>query len=286
LTIETANVDLDEAYARDRVAVESGPYAMLAVSDSGIGILGETLPHIFEPFFTTKESGKGTGLGLSTVFGIVKQTGGEILVSSAPGHGSIFEVYLPLDRGPISAEAPSALAGALRSPGRETVLVVEDDDAVRGLTRAMLKSLGYDVLAPHGTQEALELTAQHSEPIDLLLTDVVMPGMGGLEVAERVSALRPGIGLLFTSGHSDQAFVQDGTHREGAAFLPKPFTQTSLSLTQGARGSGAETSPRGACRARHELTDAGTAPGSAGGRDLLLYPLGPAPLADPLLPPK
>ena len=221
LTIETANVELDAAYAVTHVAIQPGPYVMLAVSDTGDGMDAATRARVFEPFFTTKEQGRGSGLGLATVYGMVKQSGGYIWVYSEPGHGSVFKVYLP----PASARASARTAPAddAEPRGWETVLLVEDEEAVRGLAREVLRRHGYVVLeARHGI-DALRLAELHPESIHLLITDVVMPHMSGRELSERLLAVRPEIKTLFMSGYTDHALLPEDLTR-GAEFLQKPFT--------------------------------------------------------------
>jgi CheY-like chemotaxis protein len=226
LTIETANVELDEGYTQIHTGVVPGRYVMLSVSDTGHGMTDEVKGHIFEPFFTTKEPGKGTGLGLATVFGIVKQSGGHVAVYSEPGRGTAFKVYLP-SAGRAGADEDAA--GLRASPkGSGTILVVEDDDRVRRMTRLALESLGYRVLDARGGEEGLRVCAEHEGPLDLLVTDVVMPGMSGREVAEAVRRLRPEVKVLYVSGYTDDAVVRHGVLQAGAAFLQKPFTTVSL----------------------------------------------------------
>ncbi len=227
LTIETENVELDQAYARRHIGVKPGYYAMLAVSDTGTGMDAETRLRLFEPFFTTKEKGKGTGLGLSTVYGIVKQCGGEIWVYSEIGLGTTFKIYLPLaaQSQPIETAAPmiEPITG-----GAETVLLVEDETVVRKLVRNILAEQGYNVLESSDPHDALRVCQQHSDPIDLLLTDVVMPHMSGRDLADRALALRPGMRVLFMSGYTDNVIVHHGLTGAGAPFLQKPFTPASL----------------------------------------------------------
>ena len=228
LTIETANVDLDEAYARQHgIELKPGPFVMVAVSDTGMGMDEETQSQIFDPFFTTKEKGKGTGLGLSTVYGIVKQSGGYIWVYSEPGQGTTFKIYLP------KAEAEEAfMAEEQIQPqhleGSETILLAEDDDSARELIRSVLQDYGYRVLEAQDGEEALELSEQHEGPIHLLLTDVVMPGINGRELAERLQPLHPKMKVLYMSGYTDNAIVHHGVLESGMPFMQKPFTPQVL----------------------------------------------------------
>ncbi len=226
LTIETANVQLDDVYAATHADVIPGDYCLLAVSDTGEGMDAGTRDRIFEPFFTTKGQGKGTGLGLATVFGVVKQSGGHIWVYSEPGHGTTFKVYLPIVYGHDIHEDLHDPGGIPH--GTETVLVVEDEVAVRTATVFVLRSLGYRVLESAGGFEAIRHCSDHDGPIHLLLSDVIMPEMGGREVAAAVAAARPGIKVMFLSGYTDDAIVRHGILQEQVAFLQKPFTPTSL----------------------------------------------------------
>ncbi|MFH1596233.1 MAG: PAS domain S-box protein [Pseudomonadota bacterium] len=228
LTIETADADLDEAYAQNHLEAQPGPYVMLAVSDTGVGLDQEGQARIFEPFFTTKELGKGTGLGLSTVYGIVKQSGGLIWVYSEPGKGTTFKIYLP------RLEAAGDLAAGLGQVpdkcdwGSETVLLVEDEDMVRHVARRILARHGYTVLEAASGDEALAISRENAGPIHLMLTDVVMPGMSGWEIMENLKPERPGMKVLFMSGHTENAIVHHGVLDPGTAFIQKPFKHTVL----------------------------------------------------------
>jgi PAS domain S-box-containing protein len=241
LTVRTANVDLDEAAAARLSDARPGPYVLLEVGDTGVGMDAETRSHLFEPFFTTKEQGKGTGLGLSTVYGTVKQSGGHISVESEPGRGSTFTVYLPRVAAPVAsaertaADAPAARAGAssevVLTPGRgETILLVEDAQRVRAVVREILEMSGYVVLEARQGAEALEVSNRHAGTIHLLVTDVVMPQMSGRELAQRLATLRPELKVLYMSGYTDDAIVRHGVLAAGIAFLSKPFTPDALAL--------------------------------------------------------
>ncbi len=226
LTIETAVVEFDQEYARLHPPAAPGRYAMLAVTDSGAGMDAETQSHIFEPFFTTKEKGKGTGLGLSTVYGIVKQSGGYVWVYSELGRGTTFKVYLPLAGGAEAARQPEA-PQAGDSQGLETVLLVEDEEHVRRVAHEFLEIRGYSVIEARNGDEALQIAHSHPGPIHLLLTDVVMPGMNGRELWQRLS-WRPEMKVLYMSGYPENAIVQNGTLEEGTMYLQKPFTLNAL----------------------------------------------------------
>jgi PAS domain S-box-containing protein len=227
LIIKTQNVELDEGYAASHPEISAGPYILLAVSDTGMGMDDETRKNIFEPFFTTKRKGHGTGLGLSMVYGIIRQSRGSIFPYSELGKGTTFKIYLPRVDAKPKVDAPAASESkTLR--GSETVLIVEDQAEVRALAGMILRSRGYRVVeAPDGRQ-ALSLTASYPEPIHLLLTDVVMPGMNGRELAERISVVRPGIKVLYTSGYDQDVIAHRGVLRPGVAYIPKPYTPDGL----------------------------------------------------------
>jgi two-component system cell cycle sensor histidine kinase/response regulator CckA len=226
LTIETSNVELDEAFVREHLGTEPGPYVLMAVSDTGIGMDRATRARAFEPFFTTKAPGKGTGLGLSTVFGIVQQSGGGIWVYSEPGQGTTFKLYLPRVDAKLDSSQPSAVPAALL--GTETVLLVEDEEQVRAVARRILERNGYHVLAPASPDEALRLAGEYPNPIALLVTDVVMPRISGAELSARVRQLRPQLKVLYVSGYTDGGIGARGMLEDGASFLQKPFTTDSL----------------------------------------------------------
>ncbi len=226
LVFETENVELDEAYARSHMGARTGCYVQLAVSDTGVGMDAETMSHIFEPFFTTKEMGRGTGLGLSTVYGIVKQSGGYIWVYSEPGHGSTFKIYLPRVEGEHEHPAPALGENARR--GSSTILLVEDDEAVRELATRILRQHGYAVLPASGGAEAELLCRRFEGKIHLLVSDVVMPGMSGAKLARRLRRQRPEIRVLFLSGYTDNAVQPHGILKSSTAFLQKPFTAHAL----------------------------------------------------------
>lgn len=227
LTVETARVEIDDAYASTHLSVKPGPYVMLAVSDTGSGIDAETQKHIFEPFFTTKEQGKGTGLGLSMVYGIVKQSGGNIWLYSEPDQGTVFKVYLPVAT-EVEAQSMAAPARADLPRGKETILIVEDETQIRHLAFDCLASCGYDVLSASNGMEALEMMEHLKRPIDLVLTDVVMPKLSGRELSEHLSTLQPSAKVLFMSGYTNDSIVNHGILDGAAWFIQKPFTLGSL----------------------------------------------------------
>ncbi|MBZ5561518.1 MAG: CHASE3 domain-containing protein [Acidobacteriia bacterium] len=228
LIIETADADLNQAYANRHIAMVPGRYVMLAVADTGIGMDEETQAHIFEPFFTTKEKGKGTGLGLAMVYGTVKQSGGYIWVYSEPARGTTFKVYLPRVEDHSEPIAPRQSVVAQVPRGSETILLVEDEEAVRSMVRGLLETHGYRVFAADQAREVLQFCQLEPGTIHLLLTDVVMPRMSGRELAERVIALHPETRVLYMSGYTDDAIVHHGVLNPGVAFIQKPFTPDAL----------------------------------------------------------
>jgi signal transduction histidine kinase len=227
LTIETANAELDEAYARVHATVLPGQYVMLAVTDTGVGMDEKTQSHIFEPFFTTKAKGKGTGLGLATVYGIVKQSGGYIWVYSEPGRGTTFKIYLPRLEAGVPVEAVKEVS-SLVLKGEETILVVEDEAMLRELACLFLQDSGYQVLEAASGSEALSVARRHQGTIHLLMTDAVMPGINGRELAKKLYGERPEMRVLYVSGYTDDAILRSGLLETGAAFLQKPFTRDAL----------------------------------------------------------
>jgi len=228
LTIETANVVIDDKYMAGHLGTQPGNYVLLAVSDTGCGMSQEVKARIFEPFFTTKELGRGTGLGLATVFGIVKQSGGDIWVYSEEGIGTTFKIYLPCVEDKIMMPLASPEIRPELPGGSETILLVEDDTGVRELVRQILPKLGYNVLEAKNGQEALQLIAHYAGPIHLLLTDVVMPGLNGKALAEELARTRPELKILFMSGYTDEAIAHHGVLAPGEAFLQKPFSPVIL----------------------------------------------------------
>jgi PAS domain S-box-containing protein len=228
LIIETANVDLDATYVRDHIGVHPGPYVLLAVSDSGVGMSTDVKRHLFEPFFTTKEPGKGTGLGLATCYGIVKQHGGNIWAYSELGHGTTIKIYLPCAEGDAMTQARRE-AESLPPRGAETILLVEDEEAVRTLNARVLRTQGYTVLeAANGVQALQIVRSPTAAPIDLLLTDLVMPFMGGKALADQLAALYPDIRVLYTSGYTEQMTIQQDQLGARAAFIEKPVSPAAL----------------------------------------------------------
>jgi len=226
LTIATANVELDESYVSTHGDVTPGPHVLLAISDSGTGMSEEVRRRLFEPFFTTKAGGGGTGLGLATVFGVVKQSGGSIFVYSEEGRGTTFKIYLPVSERPV--DPPQNGDRPVSERGTETVVVVEDDPSVRELVRIMLGDCGYVVLTAADADAAVRLCEEQPGGVDLLLTDVVMPDVGGRVLAERLTALFPALRVLFMSGYSDEAVFRHGIIRPDTAFIEKPFSQAAL----------------------------------------------------------
>jgi CheY-like chemotaxis protein len=227
LGIETKNVHLDAKYIEEHPGLEPGSYVMLAVRDTGVGMGEETLSRIFEPFFTTKKKGEGLGMGLSTVYGIVKQSGGSMNVFTELGGGSAFTIYLPSVEEPVeSADMEVALAESIY--GSETVLVVEDDGAVRDIVCRILQSNGYSVLEAHNSEEAMKICEKYETPILLLVSDVILPDIDGPALAKRLATARPEMKTLFISGYADDAVVRHSVLEPGLAFLPKPFTADIL----------------------------------------------------------
>ena len=231
LTIETGNVVHDEEYASHHVSVKPGYYVMLAISDTGCGMDKETQSHLFEPFFTTKEKGKGTGLGLSTVYGIIKQSGGNIWTYSEPGLGTTFKIYLSRVEKAARVYKPKLRSKEMGAPGgTETILLVEDEEAVRSMVSKILQNKGYTVLeASHGN-DAIEVCDKFEGSIHLMVTDVIMPQMSGRELAERLAPMRPEMRVLYMSGYPDNTIVQHGVLEPGTAFLQKPFTISALEI--------------------------------------------------------
>jgi two-component system, cell cycle sensor histidine kinase and response regulator CckA len=226
IIIETANIDIDEAFAIQHPFTKPGPYVMLTVSDTGTGMNKETRSHVFEPFFTTKELGKGTGLGLATVFGIVRQSSGAIDVYSEPGLGTTFKVYFPRYDTAVAIVQPSK-AAPLRG-GTETILLVDDSAPLRGLTRRLLEDCGYTVLDAGDATQAIRLAVEQNGPLPLMITDVVMPGLSGPGLAEKLTAVRSEMRVLYTSGYADDALAEHGILGTNYSFLEKPFTRDAL----------------------------------------------------------
>jgi nitrogen-specific signal transduction histidine kinase len=227
LTIETTEVDLENS-AFHKEGIMHGRYVMLAITDTGIGMTRETQQHLFEPFFTTKETGKGTGLGLSTTYGIVKQSKGYIWVYSEPGHGTTFKVYLPRSAAAAAARTAGPVVHASVRRASETVLLVEDEAGVRRLSKRILENAGYRVLEAANGDEAETLFAEHADSIDLVVTDVIMPGCGGPELLRRLHARAPGLRVLYMSGYTEQSAAQKAGIDRGFPFVQKPFTAAEL----------------------------------------------------------
>jgi two-component system, cell cycle sensor histidine kinase and response regulator CckA len=227
ITIETSHTQIDETYAKTHMGVKPGEFVMIAVSDTGHGMDSATRQNIFEPFFTTKQRGKGTGLGLATVYGIVKQSGGDIWVYSEPGHGTTFKLYFPRVADPVS---PGAMEDpqSLHRAGGETVMLVEDETQVRDLEVRILTQLGYSVLAAANGEEAIGVSRTYRGEISLLVTDVVMPNMSGKQVADALLASRPGIRILYLSGYTENTVVNHGVLDTNVDFLSKPFSREAL----------------------------------------------------------
>lgn len=226
ITFETANVTIDETYAQQHLFIKPGRYVLLSVSDTGTGMDEETQSRVFEPFFTTKPAGKGTGLGLSTVFGIVKQSGGTINIYSEPAHGTTFKIHLPLCEEAVEVQQqrkPLPLLG-----GNEVIFVVEDTDLLRELTRLLLEGVGYQVLDSGVPADALRIAKNYVGVLPLLITDVVMPGMSGIELAGEFAKIRPETKVLYTSGYADDAIARHGGLATDSSFLEKPFTRDAL----------------------------------------------------------
>ncbi len=229
LTIETTNAEFDDEYCREHVGAKPGPYVMLALSDTGCGMDDDTRRKVFEPFFTTKATGNGTGLGLATVYGIVKQHGGNIYVYSEPGAGSTFKIYLPIVREAVE-DAPEKSSVRDSPRGSETILVVEDEESLLAIAVRFLERLGYTVEAAASPAKAAEVFAECGGKLDLLLTDVVMPGQSGIELYKRLRKQNPALKVLYMSGYTDSAIVHNGMLDPGAPFLQKPFASVSLAM--------------------------------------------------------
>jgi CheY-like chemotaxis protein len=227
LTIETTNVEFDESYARSHVDVKPGRYVMFSVSDTGVGMTPEVKDRIFEPFFTTKEKGKGTGLGLSTTYGIVKQSEGHIWVYSVQGKGTTFKIYLPRVNEPLEEIWKEVLKEELPR-GKETILIVEDEEEVRKLAGKILERQGYRILETSNGDDALLACERRKSPIHLMLADIIMPGMSGSELAKLLKPLYPEIKILYMSGYTDDAIVRHGVLEKGVNYIQKPFTMEGL----------------------------------------------------------
>jgi CheY-like chemotaxis protein len=228
LTMETSNVEITVEQGRDLDLAE-GRYVMLKVSDTGHGMDAATLSHVFEPFFTTKPMGKGTGLGLATVYGILKQSGGGIQVESEPGRGTEFRIYLPAEDGGIRRQKQRTASRTVAG-GTETILIAEDEPDLRELTRIFLEDYGYKVIEAGSAEQAIQTAELYGEPIHLLLTDVIMPGMSGRQLAERILSRRPQTKIVYMTGYTDDMVVQHKVLEPGVKLLPKPFTKADLAL--------------------------------------------------------
>jgi CheY-like chemotaxis protein len=228
LTLEAANAFVDEDYVRLNPEITQGQYVVICVSDTGSGMSKDVLDHVFEPFFTTKEPGQGTGLGLSQVYGFVKQSGGHVKIYSEPGQGTTVKIYFPrlISSGEAADEASEELVA--EAEGHETILIVEDDIDVRQYLADTLRALSYHVIATSGARAALNVLVQDDRPIDLLLTDVVMPELNGRELGRRAQALRPDLLVLYMTGYSRNAVIHQGRLEQGVELLQKPITQTQL----------------------------------------------------------
>jgi two-component system, cell cycle sensor histidine kinase and response regulator CckA len=227
LTIETSELCVDEEYCTRNPDAKPGDYVMIAISDTGCGMDRETLARVFEPFFTTKEQGKGTGLGLATVYGIVKQSGGHVTVYSEVGHGTTFKILMP--RSTEKAAQPEPSQGETAAPsGTETILLVEDEEALRAVMKSYLQNKGYPVLDAADPGEAMEIAERSSQPPDLLITDVVLPQISGVKLAQRLGALYPNMKVLYVSGYTADAIVHHGARNADFVFLSKPFSLNTL----------------------------------------------------------
>ncbi len=227
LSIATSDCTVTPEFARQHRGLVPGEYVVLQVSDTGVGMDAHVVEHLFEPFFTTKRRGQGTGLGLATVYGIIKQSGGYVAVDTQVGKGTIFRIYLPhthLEQSPVEVRRRSRSAR-----GSETILLVEDQPEVRAIARTILSRQGYRIIEADSGVAALDFVKSQDEPIDMLLTDVIMPILGGQDLAREVLALRPGVRVLFASGYTDDVLVQQGVLQQGAEWIQKPFTKESLS---------------------------------------------------------